>query len=139
MTRAMTQIDRSITPGSIDARVMTPTSSIDHRTQSPPSPDMATPTQLKVKVHVPIAQTMMTLVVPTNITYQSLKDRIDAKLQRSTNLTLSSGQAKLKYMDEGDYISIQSDEDVQMALETWRDQQQSAPMGAMGEVDLYVQ
>lgn len=100
---------------------------------------MATPTQLKVKVHVPVAQTVMTLVVPTNIAYQSLKDRIDAKLQRSTNMTLSSGQAKLKYMDEGDYISIQSDEDVQMALETWRDQQTSALLGAMGEVDLYVQ
>lgn len=112
---------------------------MDQRPQSPPSPDMATPTQLKVKVHVPVAQTVMTLVVPTNITYQSLKDRIDAKLQRSTNMTLSSGQTKLKYMDEGDYISIQSDEDVQMALETWRDQQQSAIMGAMGEVDLYVQ
>ncbi|KAE9975778.1 hypothetical protein BLS_002412 [Venturia inaequalis] len=139
MNRTITQIDRSGTPGSIDARVMTPGSSMDQRPQSPPSPDMATPTQLKVKVHVPVAQTVMTLVVPTNITYQSLKDRIDAKLQRSTNMTLSSGQTKLKYMDEGDYISIQSDEDVQMALETWRDQQQSAIMGAMGEVDLYVQ
>jgi len=146
LNRAMTQMERPMNPemrsmgsGSIDARMMTPVSSIDPRAQSPPSPDTNSPTQLKVKVHVPAAGSTMTLVVPTNIAYQSLKDRIDAKLQRSTSITLASGQAKLKYMDDGDYISIQSDEDVQMALETWKEQQQSHPMGAMGEVDLYVQ
>jgi cell division control protein 24 len=97
------------------------------------------PTQLKVKVHCPSQGTSMTFVVPPNISFQSLKDRIDVKLQRSTNLSLSSGQVKLKYLDEDDYISIQSDEDVQMAFETWREAQRTQNMSGIGEIDLYIQ
>ena len=82
----------------------------------------------------------MTLVVSTNISYQSLKDRIDAKLQRSTNVSLSTGAVKLKYLDDGDYISIQSDEDVQTAFESWREQQREhISAGQMGEIELYWQ
>lgn len=98
----------------------------------------AEPTQLKVKVHCKEAAQTLTLVVPLNISYQSLKDRIDAKLQRSTNLSLSdrssTGQdlVKLKFADEGDLISIQSDEDVQTAFETWQ-----GAGGGMAEVELY--
>ena len=99
---------------------------------------METPTQLKVKVHCPAASQTLSLVVPLSISYQSLKDRIDAKLQRSTNLSLSErgpreGQVKLKYVDEEDFVSIQSDEDVQTAFETWREQSG----GGMGEVELW--
>lgn len=80
------------------------------------------------------------LVVPTSIAYTSLKDRIDAKLQRTTNLSLATGQVKLKYLDEDDYVSIQSDEDVQMAFETWREQQRDhVQAGQLGEIELYVQ
>lgn len=112
--------------------------------QSLPTPrasqDMATPSQLKVKLHCPSAGSSFTLVVPTNISYQSLKDRIDAKLQRSTNVSLSSGAVKLKYVDDGDYISIQSDEDVQTAFEMWKDQQVGGVVaGQMGEIELYCQ
>jgi len=83
---------------------------------------------------------MLTLVVPTNISYQSLRDRIDAKLQRSTNVSLSSGQVKLKYIDEDDFVSILSDEDVQTAFETWREQQRDQVMaGQLGEIELYAQ
>lgn len=99
-----------------------------------------TPTQLKVKVHCPSAGSSMVLVVPITISYQSLKDRIDAKLQRSTNLNLTSGQVKLKYLDDDDFVSIQSDEDVQMAFETWKESQRSAAVtGGLGEIELYIQ
>ncbi|KAF2675104.1 hypothetical protein BT63DRAFT_431073 [Microthyrium microscopicum] len=106
------------------------------------------PTQLKVRVHcgspknsmagdIPVSS--MVLVVPTTISFQSLKDRIDAKLQRSSSLSLSNGQVKLKYKDDGDYVGILSDEDVQMAFETWRESQRgNTPLG-MGEIELYIQ
>ena len=125
--------------------------SLESRRQSPPSQASTpapqeiatptpTPTQLKVKVHCPSAGSSMTLVVGTNISYQSLKDRIDAKLQRSTNVSLSTGQVKLKYLDDGDYISMQSDEDVQTAFESWREQQRDhVSAGQLGEIELYCQ
>ena len=60
-----------------------------------------------------------------NITYQSLKDRIDAKLQRSTNLTLGTAAAgmpsenvvKLKYLDEDDYVTLRDDSEAPLG---WR-------------------
>ncbi|KAF2478540.1 Pleckstrin homology domain-containing protein [Neohortaea acidophila] len=102
-----------------------------------------TPTQLKVKVHCPSVSQSLTLVVPLNISYQSLVDRIDAKLQRSTNLSLSerglqagAQLVKLKFLDEEDYVSIQSDEDVQTAFEAW---EANAMGSGMAEVNLFVQ
>ena len=99
------------------------------------------PTQLKVKVHCPSAGSAMTLVVSTTISYQSLKDRIDAKLQRSTSVSLGAGQVKLKYLDDDDYVSILSDEDVQTAFETWKEQQRDVnPNGQqLGEIELFCQ
>lgn len=109
------------------------------------------PTQLKIKVRCPSASQTLTLVVPMNISYQSLKDRIDAKLQRSTNLSLTerSGQGreglvKLKYADEGDFVSIQSDEDVQTAFEAWSEEGgggggMEVAEGGMGEIELFCQ
>lgn len=88
--------------------------------------DTGGPSQLRVKVSCPAADVVLTLVVPTTITYASLRDRIDAKLQRSTQYSLSDrgpreGQVKLKYLDDDDFVSIQSDEDVQTAFEAWRE------------------
>lgn len=102
------------------------------------------PTQFKIRVNCPSASQTLTLVVAPNISYQSLKDRIDAKLQRSTNLSLSDrgpkeNQVKLKFLDEEDYVSIQSDEDVQMAFETWREQSQQRGLGEMAEIELFCQ
>ncbi|EKG13041.1 hypothetical protein MPH_09861 [Macrophomina phaseolina MS6] len=144
--------DARLTPGS--SRTATPASSFEQqRTQTPATDRPASPTlpsmqpsdvpipsQLKVKVHCPSAGSTMTLVVSTNISFQSLKDRIDAKLQRSTNVSLSSGQVKLKYLDDEDYVSIQSDEDVQMAFETWKEQQRDQLLaGQLGEIELFCQ
>jgi cell division control protein 24 len=115
-----------------------------------PAGDSSPPTQLKVKVHCPSAAQVLTLVVPLNISYQSLKDRIDAKLQRSTNLTLGGGPGsatkekenvvKLKYLDEDDYVTIQTDEDVIEAFETWQEQRGDHNEGlGMGEIELWCQ
>jgi cell division control protein 24 len=122
---------------------------------TPLQPEISPPTQLKVKVHAPSAAQVLTLVVPLNISYQTLKDRIDAKLQRSTNLTLGTSNGgtgvapskdnvvKLKYLDEDDYVTIQTDEDVLEAFETWREQRGGDlggdGMGGMGEIELFCQ
>ncbi|OQO13212.1 hypothetical protein B0A48_01440 [Cryoendolithus antarcticus] len=122
------------------SRTTTPSSST-----GPPAP-----TQLKVKVHAPSAAQVLTLVVPVNISYQSLKDRIDAKLQRSTNLSLGSGAGKstgenvvkLKYLDDEDYVTIQTDEDVAEAFESWTKGGDGGEGGSgmgMGEVELFCQ
>ena len=101
---------------------------------------MPTPSQLKVRVHCEAAGSIMTLVVTTNISYQSLKDRIDAKLQRSTSYSLASGGFKLKYYDEDDLVVIQNDEDVQTAFETWKEQQREQVLaGQLGEINLFCQ
>jgi cell division control protein 24 len=97
------------------------------------------PAQLKVKVHVESTMSTYTFVVSPTISFQTLKDRIDVKLQRSSSLSLSSGKVKLKYLDDDDYVSIQSDEDVQMAFETWRDSQRAMNAVGIGEIDLYIQ
>lgn len=137
-SRAPTVSSRAVTPASVDSRNVSPPIPVGRVDADLPS--LPIPSQLKVKVHCKQAGSMMTLVVSTNISYQSLKDRIDAKLQRSTSLSLSSGQVKLKYVDDDDFVSIQSDEDVQTAFETWKEQQREQLMaGQLGEIELYCQ
>jgi cell division control protein 24 len=114
--------------------------------------DASTSSQLRVKVYCNAVSQILTLVVPTTISYASLKDRIDAKLQRSTNLSLGDrgpkeNQVKLKYLDEDDYVSIQSDEDVQTAFEAWKEAHGHAANadggfgmgGLLGEIELFCQ
>ena len=96
-----------------------------------------TPSQLKVKVRVPSEGSNLTLIVGFNISYQSLRDRIDAKLQRNTNVSLATGSVQLKYLYDDEYVKIQNDEDVQTAFETWREQQQDDFVGPLGEIELY--
>ena len=131
---------RMPTPTGRDPSFSPPPPSFQSQTSAPaafPQPAAEAPTQLKVKVNCPSASQTLTLVVPLNISYQSLKDRIDAKLSRSTGFSLSdkagADTVKLKYLDDDDYVSVQSDEDVQTAFETWREQSG----GGMGEVELW--
>lgn len=137
-------MQRTMTPASSFERsqgTLTP-ASMDSRNMSPPlGQEPNIPTQLKVKVHCPSAGSTMVLVVSTNISFQSLKDRIDAKLQRSTSVSLGSGQVKLKYLDsENTYVSIQCDDDVQEAFENWKEQQRDLnPGGGLGEIELFCQ
>lgn len=95
--------------------------------------DLLIPTQVRVKVNCDTG-TYVTLVVPFNITYQSLSDRIDGKLARFTNSSISKGNLRLKYSDEdGDLVTIESDDDI---LE-WRESANSHYTNGVGEIELY--
>jgi cell division control protein 24 len=101
------------------------------------SSDLPIPTQLKVKVNCDSGN-YVTLVVAFNITYQSLIDRIDAKLARFTNSSIGKGMLKLRYRDEdGDFVSIESDDDIQIAFLEWRDGQRNMFSGGVGEIELF--
>jgi cell division control protein 24 len=106
------------------------------RTVSPPiggatqpnplaTPDLPIPTQLKVKVNCDSGN-YVTLVVAFNITYQSLIDRI------------GKGLLKLRYRDEdGDFVSIESDDDIQIAFLEWREGMRNMYAGGVGEIELF--
>lgn len=93
--------------------------------------------QLKVKVNCDSGN-YVTLVAAFNITYQSLTDRIDAKLARFTNSNIGKGNLRLRYRDEdGDFVNIESDEDIQIAFSDWRENIRSMYSGGMGEIELF--
>lgn len=99
--------------------------------------DVPLPTQLKVKVNCENGS-YFTLVVAFNITYQTLIDRIDAKLARFTNNSIGKGQLRLRYRDEdGDYVSIESDDDIQIAFMEWREGMRNMYPGGVGEIELF--
>ena len=121
-----------------------PITTVDSRTMSPPlgsamsgDSDMALPTQLKVKVNC--ENNYITLVVAFNITYQSLIDRIDAKVGRFSNSAIAKGTMRLRYRDEdGDYVTIESDDDIQIAFQEWRESQKlQYHTGQLGEIELF--
>lgn len=124
-----------------------PMTSVDSRTMSPPlasgrsgrsaDNDMALPTQLKVKVNCD--GNYVTLVVAFNITYQSLIDRIDAKVGRFSNNAIARGTMRLRYRDEdGDFVTIESDDDIQIAFQEWREaQKHQYHTGQLGEIELF--
>lgn len=93
--------------------------------------------QLKVKVNCDSGN-YVTLVAAFNITYQSLTDRIDAKLARFTNSNIGKGNLRLRYRDEdGDFVNIESDEDIQIAFSDWRENIRGMYSGGMGEIELF--
>ncbi|EED24347.1 Rho guanyl nucleotide exchange factor, putative [Talaromyces stipitatus ATCC 10500] len=106
-------------------------------TQASQEPIM--PTQLKAKVN--FDDNYVTLVIASNILFRSLTDRVDAKLARFTNRSIGSRSVRLRYKDEdGDFITIDSDEAVQLAFMEWRDQHQdSLAQGQVGEIQLFCQ
>lgn len=121
-----------------------PISPVEYRTVSPPpagartgESDMVLPTQLKAKVNC--NGNYVTLVVAFNITYQSLIDRIDAKVGRFSNNAIARGTMRLRYRDEdGDFVTIESDDDIQIAFQEWREaQRQQYHTGQLGEIELF--
>ncbi|KAI1348759.1 Rho guanyl nucleotide exchange factor [Xylaria sp. FL0043] len=99
--------------------------------------DLPIPTQLRVKVNCDTG-TYVTLVVPFSITYQSLSDRIDGKLARFTNSSISKGNLRLKYRDEdGDLVTIESDDDIQIAFLEWREGASNMYTNGVGEIELF--
>lgn len=73
---------------------------------------------LKVKVRVNLELgNYVVLIVVFDTPYQSLVDRINAKLARFTTDYIGEGLLKLKYRDEdGDVVSIEGDEDLKIAF-----------------------
>ena len=114
----------------------------DHATSplsQEPDDDMFMPTQLKAKVS--FDDNYVTLVIATNILFRSLTDRVDAKLARFTNRSIGNKTVRLRYRDEdGDYVTIDSDEAVQLAFMEWREQHRDMlAKGMVGEIQLYCQ
>jgi cell division control protein 24 len=107
--------------------VMSPTSSFGG--------DNSTP-KLLVKVKVPSEQSAITLQVAVDVEFQTLRDRIDAKLTRFTQQSLANGSLKLKYLYDDEFVTIQTDEDVQTAFETWHDQARDSTAPGQ-EIELY--
>ena len=97
------------------------------------------PSQLKAKVS--FDDNYVTLVIASNILFRSLIDRVDAKLARFTNRSIGSKTVRLRYQDEdGDFVTIDSDEAVQLAFMEWRDQNQNLlAAGQVGEIQLFCQ
>lgn len=119
--------------GGIDGRTMPP----HVASTTPPKVDTPLPTQLKVKVNC--EGNYVTLVVAFNISYQSLIDRIDAKVGRFSNKNISQGTMRLRYKDEdGDFVTIESDDDIQIAFQEWREAQHNhLHTGQLGEIELF--
>ncbi|CAL5874720.1 uncharacterized protein PFLUO_LOCUS9021 [Penicillium psychrofluorescens] len=97
------------------------------------------PTQLKAKVN--FDDNYVTLVIATNILFRSLTDRVDAKLARFTSRSIGNKTVRLRYRDEdGDFVTIDSDEAVQLAFMEWREQHRDMlAKGLVGEIQLYCQ
>lgn len=108
-------------------------------TQEPEEGDPYMPTQLKAKVN--FEDNYVTLVIATNILFRSLIDRVDAKLARFTDRSIGNKSVRLRYRDEdGDFVTIDSDEAVQLAFMEWREQHRDMlAKGLVGEIQLYCQ
>ena len=95
--------------------------------KSPPMPlhttsehEIPLPSQLKVKIWFQPAPSHVTIVVPIVIKHRSLIDRIDSKMVKISSASISKGTARLRYKDmDEDFVTIGSDEDVQLAIEDW--------------------
>lgn len=92
--------------------------------------------QVKVKIH--LNNDKMVIIVPANIAYAQLIDRIERKVKNCAELANGSGPIRIKYQDEdGDYISMSSDDDVQMAFDVACEA--AGAKDSTGVVTLYVQ
>ncbi|KAI4172588.1 MAG: hypothetical protein LQ343_003435 [Gyalolechia ehrenbergii] len=95
--------------------------------RSPPMPmhttsenEIPLPSQLKVKIWFQPTPSHVTIVVPIVIKHRSLIDRIDSKMVKISSASISKGTARLRYKDmDDDFVTISSDEDVQLAIEDW--------------------
>lgn len=94
------------------------------------------PSQLKAKVC--FDENYVSMIIATNIQFRSLAERIDAKLARFTSHSISSGSVRLRYRDEdGDYLLIDTDDDVHEALLDWRENQASNASAQNAELLLF--
>ncbi|KAK5098311.1 Guanine nucleotide exchange factor for Cdc42p [Lithohypha guttulata] len=132
--------DPSYSSASASARsAHKPQLSQDRITSTPMSTDSnGMPSQLKAKVR--FESNYVSMIIPTNITFRTLTDRIDAKLSRVTHHSIASGSVKLRYEDQdGDYVLIDSDEAVNEALLDWSETHADdvGPGGLNAEIMLF--
>lgn len=74
---------------------------------------------------------MFVVVVPTDVTFSALVQKVRHKLSVCSNVA-RDGPIRIKYEDEdGDLVTISSDEDVAMAIES-RTQNSGANTGIAG-------
>ncbi|EFE40630.1 hypothetical protein TRV_04680 [Trichophyton verrucosum HKI 0517] len=125
-------------PHAPNGRPLQPPTSMPH-TSPFDDPDSQMPSQLKAKIN--FDDNYVTLVIASNILFRSLTDRVDAKLARFTDRSIGGNSARLRYRDEdGDFVTIDSDEAVQLAFMEWREQHQhSLASGQVGEIQLFCQ
>jgi hypothetical protein len=106
-------------------------------TSTSPSPLPPYPTPIVARVQC--QGNYVTLVISTNVTYQSLIDRIDAKVGRFSINSIVKGTLKLRYCDDdGDNVNISNDDDLQLALNEVRHRpaiREASMEGRLGEVD----
>ncbi|CAG8745772.1 10080_t:CDS:2, partial [Racocetra fulgida] len=73
-------------------------------------------TTMKIKVN--FADDVFVIVVPQDIEYRELCDRVERKIRLCSTRRDESVPIRIRYQDEdGDHITINSDEDVSMAFE----------------------
>jgi len=95
----------------------------------------------QVKLKVNFGSDKFVIIVPYNIAYVQLMDRIERKVKlcgSGPEITHATS-LKIRYQDEdGDYISMNSDDDVLMAFDAPGEPGQNDSAGISGVVTLYV-
>lgn len=104
------------------------------------SPLHTRPTPPQVKVRVSYGTDVFVIIVPYSITYKQLMDRIEHKVSICGG---GGGQGvgglRIKYQDEdGDFISMSGDDDVQMAFDVFCEGASQGREGTVGVVTLTV-
>ncbi len=98
------------------------------------------PQQVKVKIQC--NNDKLIIIVPYGIAYSQLMDRIERKVRLcgNGNEISPSTPIRIRYQDEdGDFISMNSDDDVQMAFDASCEPGQNDGAGTCGAVTLFVQ
>ena len=82
--------------------------------------ELPSPNQLRIKIWYEPVPHYVTIVVPSCIKYRSLADRIDSKMEKCSKASIFKNNARLRYLDsDEEFVTIASDEDVQLAIEDW--------------------
>ena len=85
-----------------------------------------------LKVKITYGNDMFVVVVPSDVTYSALVQKVRHKLSVCSNVA-RDGPLRMKYQDEdGDLVTISSDEDVALAIETRTQHPNTANAGIAG-------
>lgn len=115
-------LDSPIRDSNISYRTTTTTSTSSRLSDAPSSPQMNTVTTTSsgstLKLKLNYDDNIYAIMCSTDILYYELMDKVERKI-RLLSSTPSSEALRLKYQDEdGDMITINSNEDIQMAFES---------------------